>query len=214
MKDIAIYGAGGFGREVACLLRRINNIEPTWNIIGFFDDGKEKSSKIDGDLPVLGGIDDLNKWSTPLCVALCMGSPHTLDSVYKKILNPLIEFPNIIHPNFIISDVKTFRIGKGNIIQGGCTATVSVTIGNFNLFNGDITIGHDTTLHDFNVFMPGCRISGEVTIGNYNLFGAMSFVKQCLTIGNDVTLSPLSPLLTKPKDGNLYIGNPAKILKF
>jgi hypothetical protein len=24
MKDIAIYGAGGFGREVACLIRIIN----------------------------------------------------------------------------------------------------------------------------------------------------------------------------------------------
>lgn len=28
MKDIAIYGAGGFGREVACLLRRINEQAP------------------------------------------------------------------------------------------------------------------------------------------------------------------------------------------
>ena len=38
MKDIAIYGAGGFGREVACLLRRINEQAPKWNLIGFFDD--------------------------------------------------------------------------------------------------------------------------------------------------------------------------------
>lgn len=38
MKDIAIYGAGGFGREVACLLRRINEQAPQWNLIGFFDD--------------------------------------------------------------------------------------------------------------------------------------------------------------------------------
>lgn len=27
MKDIAIYGAGGFGREVASLIKRINRIE-------------------------------------------------------------------------------------------------------------------------------------------------------------------------------------------
>ena len=37
MKDIAIYGAGGFGREVACLIKRINEKAPTWNFIGFFD---------------------------------------------------------------------------------------------------------------------------------------------------------------------------------
>ena len=39
MKKIAIYGAGGFGREVACLLNKINEVEPTWDLVGFFDDG-------------------------------------------------------------------------------------------------------------------------------------------------------------------------------
>jgi len=32
MKDIAIYGAGGFGREVACLINKINEVNPTWNL--------------------------------------------------------------------------------------------------------------------------------------------------------------------------------------
>lgn len=36
MKDIAIYGAGGFGREVASLIKRINRIENQWNFVGFF----------------------------------------------------------------------------------------------------------------------------------------------------------------------------------
>lgn len=40
LKDIAVYGAGGFGREIACLIRLINESleEPKWNFIGFFDD--------------------------------------------------------------------------------------------------------------------------------------------------------------------------------
>lgn len=38
MKDIAVFGAGGFGREVANLIRRINAAAevPEWNFIGFF----------------------------------------------------------------------------------------------------------------------------------------------------------------------------------
>ena len=47
VKDIAIFGAGGFGREVACLLRKINAVEPTWNFVGFYDDGLEKGSRVD-----------------------------------------------------------------------------------------------------------------------------------------------------------------------
>ena len=214
MKDIAIYGAGGLGREVIDLINKMNEVKPQWNIIGFFDDSKPIGEIVTHDYKVLGGIDEVNAWSSPLCVALCMGSPHQIEAVFSKITNPLIEFPNLIYQNFYISDRDTFSIGHGNIICGKCVATVSVTIGNFNLLNGSVTFGHDVTVGDYNVFMPGCRISGEVKIGNRNLFGAMSFVKQCLKIGNDVTLSPLSPLLSKPKDGNTYMGNPAKIFKF
>ena len=48
MKDIAIFGAGGFGREVACLIRIINESasEPKWNLIGFFDDNPELKGKM------------------------------------------------------------------------------------------------------------------------------------------------------------------------
>ena len=41
MKDILIYGFGGFGHEVACLIDHINRIKPTWNVIGYIDDGVE-----------------------------------------------------------------------------------------------------------------------------------------------------------------------------
>ena len=39
MNDIAIFGVGGFGREVLALIKDINKVTPTWNIVGFFDDG-------------------------------------------------------------------------------------------------------------------------------------------------------------------------------
>ena len=67
MKDIAIYGAGGFGREVACLLRKINEQTSQWNLIGFFDDGKECGYSTEyGD--VLGGIEQLNSFSSSLSI--------------------------------------------------------------------------------------------------------------------------------------------------
>ena len=77
-----------------------------------------------------------------------------------------------------------------------------------------MSIGHDVILGNYNSIMPGVRISGEVKIGNLNLLGADSFIKQQIIIGDSVTLSPLSALLTKPKNGGTYIGNPAKIFKY
>ena len=213
MKDIAIYGAGGLGREVACLIKKLNSINPTWNIIGFFDDEKPAGSEVSHFGKVLGNIDTLNGWEAELAVVLCIGSPKTLMTVRNKIINNSVWFPNLIDPNFSVADMETFCIGEGNIIKADCTATTEVSIGSFNLLNTFIHIGHDACIGDFNVFMPGVRVSGEVKIGNCNLFGAGSFIKQQIRIGDGVTLSPLSALLTKPKDGNIYIGNPAKIFR-
>lgn len=33
MKDVVIYGAGGFGREIACLLCAINKKKQVWNFV-------------------------------------------------------------------------------------------------------------------------------------------------------------------------------------
>ncbi len=214
MKDIAIYGAGGFGREVACMIREINETQPQWNLIGFFDDEKPIGIPVSHFGKVIGNGETLNKWPTEIGVILCVGDPLTLTKIRFSINNAKITFPNLISPTFKIADAETFSIGEGNIIKGQCSATTDVKIGNYNMLNGYVNIGHDVTIGDFNVFMPGARISGEVTIGNANLIGADSFIKQGIRIGNQVTLSPLSALLTRPKDGNVYIGNPAKIFKF
>ncbi|MBO4871678.1 MAG: serine acetyltransferase [Muribaculaceae bacterium] len=216
MKDIAIYGAGGFGKEVACLIDRINKSqsEPRWRLIGFFDDSKLTGTPISHYGPVLGGMRELNAWPKPLNVTIAIGHPQTLKQIAVSINNPNIEFPNVIDPTFVIADEQTFRIGRGNIIQKNCFLSCDVTIGDFNVLNGDVVFGHDAVAQDYNVFMPNTRISGCVTIENENLFGACSFVIQGLKIGNLVRLSPGSMLLTKPKDGCVYMGNPAKLFKY
>ncbi len=214
MRDIAIYGAGGFGREVACMINEINVRESVWNLVGFFDDGLPKGTAVGHWGIVLGDCATLNSWPSLLSIAVCIGAPVTLRKVVECITNPLIDFPNLIAPDFKIADPFTFSIGHGNIIKSFCVVTTNVRIGNFNVFNGSVSLGHDASIEDFNVFMPGAVISGEVRIGNNNLFGVNSIVIQQIRIGDGVRLSPGSVLLSKPKDANLYIGNPAKKMKY
>lgn len=213
MNDIAIYGAGGFGREVACLINIINEstIEPKWNLIGFFDDNRLIKGKMISHFgPCLGDMDDLNNWSKPLSLVIAVGSPKAISMITNRINNINVNYPNIIHPSFSINDSNTFTIGKGNIIQGGCAVTCDVNIGNFNVLNGSIVFGHDVSIGNYNCFMPAVRISGEVTIGNGNFFGVGSIVLQQIKIGKNVRLGAGSVLMTRPKDDNLYLGVPAK----
>lgn len=188
--------------------------EYKYRIIGFFDDGVAKGRQISVYGKVLGGMAELNAWPSPLAVVIAIGSPRALEYVQRRIANPNIEFPNLIHPSFSVADERTFSIGQGNIIQGSCYASCDVKIGSFNVLNGSVVMGHDAKMGDYNVTMPNIRISGEVTIGDGNLLGVGSIVLQQLKIGNGVRLGAGAVLMTKPKDGGVYLGNPAKLFKY
>ena len=210
MMQIAIYGAGGFGREVACLLNKINEEKPTWELVGFFDDGIEIGREVSHFGKTLGGINELNAWPTDLAITFTIGNPKIVESLVSKVTNPKIHFPNIIAPTVYFADPETFKIGKGNIIQKHCSFSCDVTIGDFNVMDGADVFGHDDAVGSFNTFMPAMRISGEVTIGNCNFFGVGSIILQQVKIGNNIRLGAGSVLMRKPKDGFLYMGNPAK----
>lgn len=210
MNDIAIYGAGGFGKEVACLINKINEKTYIWNTIGFFDDGIERKKLISHFGPVLGGIKDLNSWRKPLNIVFAIGVPQIIKEIVGGIHNKNIKYPNIIHPEAVLSDPGTFKTGMGNVITRGCSFSCDVTIGDFNQFNSISALAHDAVVGSFNVFMPLVRISGEAHIGDCNFFGIGSIVLQQVKIGNNTRIGAGSVVITKTKDGYLYMGNPAR----
>ena len=212
---IAIYGAGGLGREVAGGIIRINvDSDVKWKFIGFFDDNIPIGTQISHYGCVLGGRDALNSIDEPLALAIAVGDPNTRKAIFETINNPNISYPNLIAPSFKVLDKKTFTIGRGNIIQGNCSVTCDVKIGDFNVFNGSNVLGHDDVIGNFNVLMPSVHLSGNVHVGNCNLLGVNSVVLQKIKIGDNVTLGAGSVLMTKPKNGFTYIGVPAKKFEF
>lgn len=212
MKDIAVYGAGGFGREVACLVRIINESlpKPRWNFIGFFDDNDALKGTSNEYGEILGGIKELNEWARPIDIVIAIGSPQVVKKVAGRIVNPLVSFPNIIAPNVQCLDEKNVRMGKGNVICSGCLISCNVEIGDFNILNGFIPVGHDARIGNYNVIMPSCNISGGVEFGECNFMGVKSVVLQYLKVGSNVKIGAGSILMKNAKDGHLYVGVPAQ----
>ena len=211
LNDILIYGAGGFGREVACLVHAINRINPAWNLLGFLDDGLA-SGTVNEYGKVLGGIDILNAMPSKTAVAIAIADPSIVEKIVAGTSHPEVWFPNLIAPNAFFFDENNVSLGKGNLITFGCRISCKVKLGNFNILNGQISLGHDVSLGDFNVMMPETRISGETSIGNSNFFGARSLVLQRIKIGNNTRIGSGSIVMRKTKDGMSYFGNPAKII--
>lgn len=212
MKDIAIYGAGGFGREVACMINAINEVNPQWNLIGFFDDGIPKGTKnIFGE--IIGGIEILNDWDNELSVVFSIATPHILKKVVDKITNTNIIFPNLAAPNVTFLHKDSLKIGKGNLFFFGTRVSCEVNIGDFNLLNGFVSLGHDVQIGNFNVLGPMVRLSGNVSIQNENFFGVQSIVLQGLKMGNKTKVGANSVVIRNTKDEMLYMGNPATRVK-
>jgi sugar O-acyltransferase (sialic acid O-acetyltransferase NeuD family) len=213
MKKIAIYGGGGFGKEVATVIQKINEQDSIWNLIGFFDDGLNEGSQISRYGRILGNMNRLNDWTEELAIVFAIGDPETLAKVQKKITNPKVWYPNIIHPEVYMADEVTLKIGQGNVIVRGCSFSVDVAIGDFNQFNSISALGHDVQVGSYNVFMPLSRISGGVQIGDYNFFGINAIVLQNVKIGICTKIGANSVVIRKTKDNNLYLGSPAKRMK-
>lgn len=211
---IAIYGAGGFGKEVACLINRINANGGDWQLIGFFDDSKQPGMKVSRYGTVLGGLDALADVTEPLAIALAINDNKVVQRIRESINNANISFPNLIDPSLFLVDEQTVKMGEGNVIQNHCMISCDVTIGSFNLINDHVVIGHDNVIGDYNGLMPGAHLSGGVTIGDNNLLGVASVVLQGMTIGNGVTLAANSVLMTLPRNHSTYLGVPARKFDF
>ena len=212
MKDIAIYGAGGFSREIACLIHLINRNSQAWNLIGFFDDNPELKGKKNEYGEVLGGRDVLNLYEKDLAVVIAIGNPQIVKKIVGGIQNEKVYYPNIIAPDVILMDDENFAIGQGNIICSKCLMSCNVSIGHFNIFNVGTTIGHDVKIGNYNSMMPSVNISGEVVIGDENFFGVASVVLQQKKIGCNTVIGGNSLIIKNTKDGRTYMGNPASAL--
>jgi sugar O-acyltransferase (sialic acid O-acetyltransferase NeuD family) len=212
MKNIAIIGAGGFGREVKTILDSINKITPTYEFIGFYDDGF-KVGEIVNNYPILGSVNDINNISESCSIVMAIANPQIKQSNLNRINNKHIDFPNIIHPNVLISD-DFVEIGIGNIICAACIITCNIVIKDFVILNLMCTVGHDTTISSFASFMPSVNISGEVLIQERVYVGTGAKIINQLEIGQD-TIVGAGAVVSKSLPKNCTaVGIPAKPIKF
>lgn len=213
MKNIAIFGAGGFGREVKTIIDAINkHIPNTYHFIGFYDNGFQKGEMING-FPVLGGISELNEYSENLSVVVALGTPNIKKKIIEKIENKLISFPTIIHPKVSVSE-DDVKIGKGCIICEGTIITCNIEIKDFVILNLMCSVGHDTIIEDYCAFMPSVNISGEVHIKNSVYVGTGVKIINLLEIGEN-TIIGAGAVVSKTLPPNCTaVGIPAKPIKF
>lgn len=212
LKDLIIFGAGGFGREVAWAIDRINKVNPTWNLLGFIDDNEEiQGTVIDGNR-VLGRSEDI--LSFPDAYIVCaVGASRTREIIIGNLkrINPHIHFGTVIDPSVAMSD--TVSIGEGTIICANNIITVNITIGCHVIINLACTIGHDSVLGDFATLYPTVNVSGMTTIGRATEIGTGTQIIQGKKIGDYSVAGAGAVIVSDIKENSLAVGCPAKVIK-
>jgi len=210
MNNLVIIGAGGFGREVAWLAERINQIKPTWNILGFVDDAEKLHGSIVGSYPVLGGTEWLLEHKNDVFAVCSIGASKTRKDVVNKLDG--VKFATLIDPSVIISD--RVRIGEGSIICAGTIITVDIVIGSHNIINLDCTVGHDAVLKNFVTLYPSVNISGNTILGECVEMGTGSQIIQGIEIGNNTIVGAGAVVVKDLPSDCTAVGVPAKPIKF
>lgn len=213
MRDLIIFGASGFGREVAWAVERVNKVSPTWNLLGFMDDDESIQGSVINGYKVIGKTGDVKEYPDAYFVC-AVGASKVREKIVNnmKVVNPDIKFGTVIDPSVEISDLVT--VGEGTIICAHTIITVNISIGSHVIINLDCTIGHDAILNDFVTLYPSVNVSGITNIGHAVELGTGMQIIQGKSIGDYSIVGAGAVVVKDIPEKCTAVGSPAKPIKF
>ena len=211
MKKVVIFGAGGFGREVAEIFKGQNKIKPQWDILGFIDDSPSLKGEIINNFPVLGGIEWLIANGDGIGCVVAIGDPKGKRQVVERLEAIGSTFVNAIHPSVIMSE--TVEMGTDVILCAGNILTVNISIGDHIIVNLNSTIGHDVVINDYCSIMPNVTISGNDKIGKGVYIGTGAILIENISVGEWTTIGAGSVIIRDIIKNVVAVGVPAKVVR-
>lgn len=204
---VAVYGSGGFAREVAWLAHDCGR-----EVVCFIDDDPSKTGRILHDIPVMSCTDAAERFPEAL-VAAGIGSPSARESVIGKAVRHGFRLAMLIHPR--VERSSRITCGDGVVICAGSILTTDIVVGNHVQINLDCTIGHDVELDDYATLAPGVHVSGYVSIGRRAYIGTGATIingtADCrLTIACDAVVGAGACVTRSVEPGVTVVGVPAK----
>lgn len=192
MKELAIIGAGGFGKEV---MSYVSN----------------KATFYVSDHIAATPIRPLSQLDCDRSDAvIAIGNPLARQTIANSLRHGQ-EFANVIHEVTCIGD--SVSLGHGAIITPFAVITVDCTIGTHFQANLHSDVGHDCVIGNFVTLAPSARISGRCTIGNRVYIGTNAVIKEGISICDDVIIGAGAVVLSNITEKGTYVGMPAKRIK-
>jgi sugar O-acyltransferase (sialic acid O-acetyltransferase NeuD family) len=211
-RELLIFGAGGFGREVASWAGRALWQDRGFEAVGFIDDNAP-AEELNGR-PVLS-LEAAAARHPGASVIATVGDPKLRERLIAKALDAgLVPTAPLVHPN-VEYDHDHVEFGDGVVVCAGSILTVNIVVAPHAQINLDCTVGHDAVIGAYSTLSPGVHISGNVTLEPYTFMGTGAVTVnglpgKPLTIGTGAIVGA-GAVVTKDVPGGVTVtGVPAR----
>lgn len=202
MNDVvAIFGTGGFAKEVACILHDQGRGD---RIVAFHEPDEVYQAR-----ELLGVAVQPQSAFDPAKhrAVVGIGNPAIRQKVVTELPVETV-FETLIHPTVVMSE--WVEVGAGSVICAGCVLTCQISIGKHCHINLNSTVGHDCTFGDFCTIAPGANISGNCEFGNRIDVGTQVSFRQHVHICDDAVIGMGTVVVKDIAEAGTYVGVPAK----
>tara|TARA_B100000683_G_C12491236_1_gene554619 strand:- start:864 stop:1553 length:690 start_codon:yes stop_codon:yes gene_type:complete len=208
----AIYGTGGFAREVMPILKEQCPNEE--NIFIVHKKYMQNENSING-CPLMSYEDFIKISSRDKNVTIAISDTAIRAKVSDQVDNDHIKQKNIISKTSITMD--NVSISDGVIICPFVTLTSNIKIGKNFHANIYSYVAHDCLIGENVTFAPSVKCNGNVIIEDNVFIGTGAIIKQGkkdnpLVIGANSIISAGSFVTKNVSKSTTVFGNPAKIL--
>jgi sugar O-acyltransferase (sialic acid O-acetyltransferase NeuD family) len=212
LQKVVIIGAGGSAREILDVFDAFNQIQPTYNVLGFIVDpeyGNPGTCIL--DKPILGGFDWFTEQNDDIKAICGVGLPELRLLFVNRAQKMGIRFISIIHPNAILT--RRVTIGEDTVITAGCILTNQIRIGDHVHINTSCTIAHDVVIDDFVTLSPGVNIAGNVSLNQGCYIGIGATVIEKMNIGSWSIVGAGATVISNVPRNTTVVGTPNKIIE-
>lgn len=203
---LAIYGAGGLGREVLILAQQIQKESLRWEEILFIDD-IQPDRQLKG-IPVLNFADAAKQ---NIEVVIAVGEPAVRAMLAEKVLSRGIELATLIHPDVVLSECT--RIGSGCVLCHNTCITCDVVLGSNVFMQPNSSVGHDCYIGNHTVISSFVTIGGNCHIGDHVFIGMSAAIRQKISIGKNAIISMSAAVFNDIQENAIAVGNPARVVR-
>lgn len=210
MNTLFIYCAGGYGKEVIDVARRLNAARPAWNAIHFLDDICTTPTIHDARVFTFeDACAHIKAHSGEVVIA--SGEPSVRAALRERLENSHIPLGRLVDATALVSQAEC--LSDGVVISQFCSVSRDARLGVNVSVNQMSIVGHDVVVGENTVISSMVNIGGKSVIGRNSYIGMGALVKDMVKIGDGVIVGMGSVVFNDLPDNVVALGNPARPMR-